>query len=292
MKTIRLVIPALFLTAIAVIFSCKHDDLALFNENDLLNQAQNEAITEAVLQKVDDQIDKEINMLEKLNYTPSTSKSGEIQPCNAKITVETPANTKFPKTITLDFGSGCTDTEGNFRAGKIVVHISGPYWQKNTVRNSRLVDYIFNDLRIVGEREEVNMGQNDKGYYIFEVKHNETIKNTDGKLIVERAWNRIRTYNRGNNLASTDDDEVWITGSAEVEKNGKEIVKKITAPLYRKLTCQYFQSGIITTFAGKEKIAELNYGEGVCDDIAVWTNGKVKKEIKLKTGINLYSLKP
>jgi hypothetical protein len=292
MKTIRFVIPALFLTATVAVFSCQHDDLSLWNENDLLNQAQNEAITEAVLQKVDDQIDKEINMLEKFNYNPSAAKSGETQPCNAKITVETPSNAKFPKTITLDFGSGCTDTEGNFRAGKIVVHITGPYWQKNTIRNSKLVDYIFNDLKVAGAREEVNKGQNDKDYYIFEVKHSETIKNTEGKLIVEREWNRIRTYNRGNNLASTEDDEVWITGIAEVDKNGKEIVKKITTPLYRKLTCQYFQSGVIATFAGKEKIGELNYGEGVCDDIAVWTNGKVTKEIKLKTGINLYSLKP
>lgn len=277
--------------AIIVIISCTRDESPLSNEVDQFKQAEKETVIEAVLQKADDQIDKEITLLEKYNYNPPATKSGEVASCNAKITVETPANSKFPKTITLDFGTGCTDSEGNFRAGKIIVKMTGPYWEKNTVRHSKLADYIYNDLKIDSERNEINKGPNEKGYFVFEVKHSEKIWNTKGDLLVERVLDRVRSYNRGNNLSSTDDDEVWITGSAKVEKNGKEVENEITVPLYRKLTCQHFQSGVITTFVKKEKISELNYGNGECDNIAIWTNGRVTKTIILQTWINYYSLK-
>jgi hypothetical protein len=279
------------LVAIIVIISCTRDESPVSIQDDQFIQAQKETVIEAVLQKADDQIDKEIAMLEKLNYNSPTTKSGEVDLCNAKIAVETVANTKFPKTITLDYGKGCTDAVGNFRAGKIIVYITGPYWQKNTVRHAKLVDYIYNDLKISSERNEINSGQNDKGYFVFVVKHSEMISNTKGELLVERVLDRVRTYNRGKDLSSTNDDEVWINGIANVEKNGKNLVNKITTPLYRKLTCQHFQSGVITTFVNTKQTAELNYGSGECDNTAIWTNGKVTKTITLQTSINYYSLK-
>jgi hypothetical protein len=273
------------LVAIIVIISCNRDESPISNQDDQFIQAQKETVVEAVLQKADDQIDKDLAMLEKYNYNPPATKSGEVDLCNSKITVVTVANTKFPKTITLDFG------KGNFRAGKITVYITGPYWVKNTIRHSKLEDYIYNDLKITSDRNELNTGLNDKGYSVFEVTHSEKISNTKGELLVERVLNRVRTYNRGTDLTTTNDDEVWIKGNAEVEKNGKKLVNEITTPLYRKLTCQHFQSGVITTFVNKVKTAELNYGNGECDNKATWTNGKVTKTITLQTWVNYYSLK-
>lgn len=280
-----------FITGILVIISCSRKDSSPTEVNDLFKQAEKEAVSEAVLQKADDQIDKEISMLEKYNYVITTTKSEEVDKCSAKINIETPANSKFPKTISLDFGSGCTDSEGNFRAGKIIVHITGPYWEKNTVRHSKLVNYVYNDLKIIGDRKEINKGPNDKGYIVFDVKHSEKISNTKGVLLIERDWDRVRICNRGKDLLTTNDDEVWVTGKAKVENNGKEVIKEITVPLYRKLTCQHFQSGVITTFVKKEKIAEFDYGKGECDNTATWTNGVITKTITLKTWINYYALK-
>ena len=272
--------------------SCARKDSSPSQVEDLFKQAQNDAVFEAVLLKADDQINKEITNLENFKYIIPPTKTGEVDPCNPKITVVTYANNTFPKTITLDYGTGCKDIAGNFRAGKIIVQISGPYWEKNTVRRSELVDYKYNDLKIAGVREELNEGLNDKGYTVFKVKNKEKIWNSKDELLVERSLSRIRTCNRGENLTSIDDDEIWVTGVAEVNKNGKEVRQEITTPLYRKITCQHFQSGIITTFANKEKIGEFNYGEGSCDDKATWSNGTIKKEIILKTWVNYYSIKP
>ncbi|MCX6327234.1 MAG: hypothetical protein NT144_11380 [Bacteroidia bacterium] len=292
MKKILFTIETLFIAGILVMISCARQDSSPTEVNDLFIEAESEAVFEAVLQNVDDQIDKEISMLEKFNYNLTAMKSEDTVQCSPVITVETPPDSKFPKTITLDFGTGCTDSLGNFRAGKIIVNITGPHWVINTVRNSKLINYIYNDLKIVGDRNTTNKGVNDSGYYVFELKHKEKIWNTEGKLLIDRSCDKERIYNRGKNLSTTEDDEVWITGSVKVEKNGRDVVKEITVPLYRKLTCQNFQSGVITTFIDEEKIAELNYGEGDCDNIAIWTNGEIEKTVTLKTRINNYSVKP
>jgi len=272
--------------------SCTKND-AVAPAEDELSQVQKASVIEAVLQKADDNINKEISMLENLNYVVPALKSTEAEPCATKITIETPANSKFPKTITLNYGTGCTDAEGNLRAGKVVVHITGPYWEKNTVRHAKLVDYKYNDLKIAGDRHEINKGPNDKGYIVFEVKHSDKVWNSEGELLVERDWNRIRTCNRGTDLTTNNDDEIWVTGSAKEFNNGKEVTKEITTPLYRKISCQHFQSGVITTFHKKELVGKFDYGTGDCDTKATWTNARgVVKEITLKTWVNHFSVKP
>ncbi len=293
MKKTLIILGLCILAGTIAISSCNRDDFSVAEEEDLLQQAENEAVTEMVLQNIEDQIDKEINLLESANYNPATLKSAEAGACSPVITVETPEKSKFPKTITLDYGSGCTDSNGNFRAGKVIVQITGPYWEKNTVRIARLVDYLFNDLKVAGERREMNKGTNESGYYLFEVKHSLKItKAANGELVSDRGWNRERIYDRGKDLKTNTDDQVWISGSAKVEKNGKTLVKEITKPLYRMMTCKYFMSGEITTFINKEKTTSLDYGDGSCDDQATWTNFKTNKTktITLKPGINYFSI--
>ena len=152
------------LVCLIAVVSCNRDEFTVSEEEMNLVQAENETIAEAVFQQIEDQIDREITLLETVNYLPGSLKSAEAETCKPVVTVDTPEKAKFPKTITLDYGSGCTDGDRNFRAGKVVVHITGPYWEKNTVRTAKLVDYLFNDLKVNGERIETNKGTNDKGY--------------------------------------------------------------------------------------------------------------------------------
>ena len=292
MKKTLFVFATMIIAGVFIILSCAKHDTSLTEINDQLKQDEKEAVTEAVLLKIDDLINKEITNLENNNYVLSSSKSEDADLCNPKTTVNTPTNSKFPKTITLDWGTGCTDKDGNFRAGKVIVNITGLFWDKNTVRHAKLVDYRYNDLKVEGERKEMNKGPNEKGYIVFDINHSEKIKDNKGVVIVERDLKRTRTCNRGKDLKTTDDDEIWVTGTAKVYNLGKERIQEITTPLYRKLTCAHFQSGIIATYINKEKVAELDYGKGDCDNSATWTNGKVTKTVILKTGVNYFSVKP
>ena len=291
MKKLFVIVAVIAIAFTVVVISCSRDDVSTqVNEFSL---AENEAVFEAVMTKVDDQINREISMLENYNFNPPSAKS-DVPACNAKITVESYANLRFPRTITLDYGSGCTDAEGNFRSGKVVVTVTGPYWEEKSVRQSKLIDYIFNDLKIAGERKETNNGKNDRGYYEFEVENTEKISKLTGELITEREVKRVRTYNRGKDLTVNSDDEVWLTGIVKVKRNNREFSNEITAPLYRPLTCQHFQSGIIVNYVDGVKKSETNYGTsipGECENTATWTNGRETKTITLKTGINYYKVR-
>jgi hypothetical protein len=295
MKRILTIYGFLLISVFVLFPACEREELTANDPESILLQAENETVAEAVLQSIEDQIDKEINRLENAGYNPLLLKSAEAGNCDPVVTVKTPEKSAFPKTITLDYGSGCTDTEGNLRAGKVVVQITGPYWEKNTVRNAKLEDYRFNDLKVKGDRKEVNKGTNSEGYYHFEVDHSLTFTKADnGELICDRDWKRSRIYDRGNNLESNEDDQVWVTGSAKVDKKDVSMLKEITVTLYRKLTCAHFMSGVITTTINKEKVAALDYGkEGECDDKATWKNLKTgkTKEISLKKGVNWFSVK-
>jgi hypothetical protein len=280
----------ILIAGLIIIISCARKDSSPSQIEDLVKQSEKDAVFETVMNKADDQINREITRLENLNYAITRAKS-DVADCNPLINVETPSESKFPKKITLDFGTGCTDPEGNFRAGKIVVHITGPYWVKGTERRSTLVDYRYNDLKISGERLVINKGLNENGYVVFELKNTELIGSSDGELLAERKIDRTSICNRGANHHFYDDNEVWITGSSVIKKKGKEVIQEITTPLFRKVLCQHFQSGVITTYIKNEKVSYLDYGTGECDDKAVWSNGSVTKEITLKSWINHYSFK-
>lgn len=295
MKKILTISVFLLISVLLVFLACEREDLAITDPENIFLQTENETVAEAVLQAIEDQIDKEINRLENAGYNPLLLKSAEAGKCEPVVTVKTPEKSPFPKTITLDYGSGCTDAEGNFRAGKVEVHITGPYWEKNSVRTAKLEDYRFNDLKVKGERKEMNKGTNAKGYYILDVDL--SLRFTDaekGDLICDRDWTRQREYDRGSDLTSNADDQVWVTGSARVDKKDISMVKEITDTLYRKVSCAHFMSGVITTIVNKEKVATLDYGkEGDCDNLAIWTNIKTgkTKTLTLKQGVNWFSVK-
>lgn len=295
MKNIHFSRAAILIAAFAFIMACTRTDSSPREAEDQVNQAEKEIAVEAVVQKLIDQIDREVSILENNNYTVISSKGEDSNECRPVVTVTTPPDSKFPKTITLDYGEGCLDINKNFRAGQVIVHITGPYWEKNTVRQAKLVDYIFNDMKIAGNRHEMNKGRNDKGNYVFEVKQIEKVWDEMGELVVERNIDRTREYSRGSDLKDNSDDEVWVTGSAKVNISGRNLLKEITEPLHRKISCQHFQSGIIVTYEDRKKTGEMNYftENGACDDVAVWTNREgIQKKIRLSPWINPYSVKP
>lgn len=69
---------------------------------------------------------------------------------------------------------------------------------------------------------------------------------------------------------------------ADLNLNGDEIEKVITNPLAKIDDCNYIVSGTIEFLQDGELVAVIDYGDGVCDDIATVTKEGETFEISLK----------
>src|SRR5687768_424949 len=77
----------------------------------------------------------------------------------AIITV-TPDDNTYPKTVTIDFGTGDTCPDGKFRQGKIVLHFTGPIRVPGSVVTITLVDFQLGRAKIEGTKVITNLSEN------------------------------------------------------------------------------------------------------------------------------------
>lgn len=189
----------------------------------------------------------------------------------------------FPKTITIDFGTGCTGPDGRIRRGKIIT--------------------VYTDGLVVPGSEAVTTFQN---YYAdsTHVEGRHTVKNNstsavriftctvvNGKLTRPSGnyvkWNATHTHAQTAGLGTPLfplDDEFDITGGAAGEhyRNGNSHTwsRTIITPLHKRFTCNWLVSGIVKIdWDGND--ARLNFGNGTCDNQAVLTIGGHQYNITL-----------
>jgi len=76
------------------------------------------------------------------------------------ITVSNTTADVWPKTITVDYGAGCTGFNGSTRKGKILITVSA---RRNVVGATRTVtfdNYYFNNIKVEGTKVATNLGPN------------------------------------------------------------------------------------------------------------------------------------
>ncbi len=210
-------------------------------------------------------------------------------PCNydySEITgscaVTTESSSSFPKTVTIDFGTGCTGPNGFTKKGKIIIAMSNPLTDVGATREISFENFYVNDVAITGTKNLTNSGLNGNGNLDITVVSNLTMSNgTESR-------SRSFTHNRewiGHETCETADDEFKITGSGNVTRsNGKTRSYSILTAVHIKASCRYPVSGVVDF--GTSKIgATLDYGAGVCDEYATLTSKRkgTTKTINLQT---------
>jgi len=192
-------------------------------------------------------------------------------------------------TITIDFGTGCTDPRKVTRSGKMLINYSGKRWMPNSYISLHLVNFHRNDAAIEGIDSLVTQISNDSLHLQFQsTLTGGKITFGDGKSIT-REHNLTREWIRS--AVSPLYDE-WITlaylatvggsnGTASgLTKSGKAYTMKITKELVEKMTCLAQKvfipvSGVKTITVGSEYT--VDYGDGTCDNnVTVTVNGKAK----------------
>jgi len=243
--------------------------------------ASDDAVSDAVFEDVFSTADNADIILD--NYQKGGfSKSALSDSCPA-VTIDHPDDAVWPKTITIDFGSGCTGLYDNTRSGKIIVIVTGPRLEPGTTRTVTFDNYYINGIKVEGTKVIENMGYNTNQNMVFSV----TL--TGGKLTlpdertIERSSSHEREWIAGISTKIIWDDECLITGTATgVTLNGVSYSNTISTALHWKRVCMFLVSGVVNIDREGFETAELNYGEGECDAYAVINVGDNSKEILLR----------
>jgi hypothetical protein len=200
------------------------------------------------------------------------------------ITITNPATGTWPKTITIDYGAGCSGFNGSTRKGKIVITVTERRNILNSTRTVTMENYFFNGIKVEGTKEIKNLGLNNNQNMVFSVKlTGGKLTLPDGKTI-ERTVDHRREWIAGwATPKNIWDDECLITGTATGKNiGGISYTNTILTALHWKRVCEFLVSGSIKFERTGVEAVVLNYGTGECDAKATLQKGDLSKEILLK----------
>lgn len=180
----------------------------------------------------------------------------------------------FPKTVTIDFGNGCLGRDGKYRKGKIVSIYTNPMVVPGAKVSTTFVGYFVDSFHIEGTHITENTStSNMQGWKIVVIDGKITNTN-NGRW---RKWNSTKNVLQieGNGTPNFPMDDVYkITGSARGSNSGGHTwASLVIEPLIKKFTCPWIVKGTVKLIRdGREAL--LDYGNGVCDNIAIiYING-------------------
>jgi len=175
----------------------------------------------------------------------------------------------FPMTLTIDFGSGCTDGYGVTRKGIIKGVFSGFYTEQGTQVDVTFTNYFVNDHKVEGVKTIINQGRNAQQKLEYTVDDNNgRITKPDGGIITWES-NRVHVWDEGETTPLWICDDVYaITGTASGEiSDGTPYGIRTESPVKKNVCCPYLSEGIITYTVDGDDIATIDYGNGTCDNL-------------------------
>jgi hypothetical protein len=189
----------------------------------------------------------------------------------------------FPKTLTLDFSTGCTTLSGKTASGKIIAVFSGAIKQKGTNITVTFQNFSYNGYMLSATYA-----------LVYTSATGLTAQITDGKIVTPDAktitYQGDFTFVQTEGMATTYvkngeagilDDVYSITGSASgTDQTGKSYVA-ITTPLIKKLNCEWITTGTVEIKVTGTATKKLDFGAGTCDNMATLTMGPLSSPITL-----------
>ncbi|HMX35899.1 MAG TPA: hypothetical protein PKA94_01350 [Ferruginibacter sp.] len=175
----------------------------------------------------------------------------------------------FPKTVTIDFGTGCLCRDGKYRKGKIV----SIYTNRMTVPGAKVsttfVGYFVDSFKVEGTHITENTStSNMQGWKVQVI--NGKITNTNNNRW--RQWNSLKNVLQieGNGTVHFPLDDVYkITGNAHGSNSGGHTWSSLVVdPLIKKFSCRWIVQGKVR-LSRDNREALLDYGNGTCDNVAV-----------------------
>lgn len=197
-------------------------------------------------------------------------------PC-AKVSISSTGGS-FPKMITVDFGTGCSDKRGITRKGIIKITISNPIFLQGSSVTVSHQDFYIEGRKVEGDSKLTNITTDLKVPTFSKEVTNGKITNEDGTYFT---FSSNRKYRMVEGLATPknigDDAFETFEGNRNVNRsNGTYFTSTIKTPLFKRNACRFISKGNVI-LKGSKVDGTLDFGNGECDNIATYidTNGKV-----------------
>ena len=171
-------------------------------------------------------------------------------------------------TITIDFGEGCIDRNGNTRKGKIIIEYTGPRFEPGSVVTTTLVDYFINDIAIEGVRTLENISTSTGDYPTFHITLEGGKVTWPDETFATREVDKVRVWKRERNPR---EDSHLVTGEANgTTRRGVAYQMEILDTLVYKRACIPSRRARIPVEGVKqittdEKIITIDFGDGQCN---------------------------
>jgi hypothetical protein len=274
--------------AIMSFISCQKDTSTV--EQASVNIADDDAVSDAVFEDIYSTTDNAEIILDELSKSGASKSMSLLADSCPSITIAQPETGIWPKTVTVDFGEGCTGLYDNSRSGKIIIVITGPRLEVGSTRTVTFENYYFNGIKVEGTKVVENTGYNSNQNLVFSVTlTGGKLTLPDGKFI-ERSFVHQREWIAGLLTRNIWDDECLVTGTATgTTLEGVVYNNTITTALHWKRVCFFIVSGVVKIEREGKPDVEINFGTGECDAKAIVTRGGESKEILLRHKIRTMS---
>ena len=191
------------------------------------------------------------------------------------------------KTITVDFGDGCTDPKGRIRKGKLIINYTAPRYKPGSIVTTSFDNFSIDDIKVEGSRVVENISTSIEDNPSFKINlTGGKVSWTDGTFATRTVTDKIKVWLRTENPAN---DELHFTQGKVEGKNrdGKTYTKTILEKVIYKKACTaediYLPAqGAIQIERAEKPTLSIDYGSGDCDKlVAVTVEGKTF-EIEVK----------
>lgn len=188
------------------------------------------------------------------------------------ITVEFGEESRFPMTITINYGDSTVLKNDRVISGTIVIVLTAAPCTDGAVREITL-DLVIDSIAVDGWKRIEYTGE--KGVSKMFAYTSELTFTFPDETTLFRSENRTKEWVSGLDTKwDVSDDRIEIRGSVTcVDSEQNEYSKTIDAdkPLVRIGNCRVIVSGLVIFTQNQIEFARLDYGDGECDNIATYT---------------------
>ncbi len=272
-----------FIVSTLIFTSCENNDAieqtVQISEEETITLIESEDISDEMDNIVDDVMFEDFATSGKEIASKDDGNNHGGMPDCATRTVDIVGTTK---TVTVDFGEACELPNGHVLSGKIIMVYVYDENSATVVVTITYDGFYFNEVAVEGSNIIVKTRENDNGNPQSIKTINITLTWPDGEII-SKEGTKTREWIEGFDTRAWSDNVYLITGSwTSIFKDGTVFSGNIIEALRREMSCRFIVSGIVEIVRG-ETTGVINFGDGTCDDIAVFTDSEgVETEIVLR----------